>query len=68
MLNTSLYPDTGDLPLVRDERHRARRRGSDQIAGQAIFPRSLPASLKRIRDALQRDGALQFVSISQTLT
>jgi hypothetical protein len=38
-----------------------------QIKGQAILPRSFPASLKRTRNALQRDSALQFVSMSQKL-
>ncbi len=41
---------------------------SDQIKEQAILPRSLPATLKRTRNALQGDGALQFVSVPQSLT
>jgi hypothetical protein len=36
--------------------------------GQAILPRSLPATLKRTENALRGDSALQFVSMSQTLT
>jgi hypothetical protein len=39
-----------------------------QIKGQAILPRSFPATLKRNRNALQRDSALQFVSVSQSST
>jgi hypothetical protein len=45
-----------------------RCRAAIQVKGQAIERRSLPATLKRTRNALQRDSALQFVSMSQTLT
>ena len=38
------------------------------IKGQAILPRSLPATPKRTRNALQGDSALQVVSMSQSLT
>ena len=34
----------------------------------AICPGTFPATLKRTRNALQRDSALQFVSTSQSLT
>ena len=54
---------------MRDERRR-NLMSQQRINKRADtrFPRSLPATPKRTRNELQRDSALQFVSLSQSLT